>query len=102
MSRSAMNVFSGLTWSAGTPAISSMISLSPVRISCCVMAMSRTLPHCVGCVLPATRLGRRSGYRDHLRRIADASAEADQERLVAGGDLTPLDHPGKRQRDRRG
>src|ERR1035437_889896 len=44
MSRSSTNVFSGVTWSAGTPATSSMISPRPARISCSVMDMCPVSP----------------------------------------------------------
>src|SRR5690242_20311892 len=42
--------------------------------------------------------GARSGYLDHLRGVADARAEAQQQDGVAGGDVTALDHAGQRER----
>src|SRR5689334_7323581 len=106
MSRSSTKLLSGVTSSAGTPATSSMISPRPVRISSSVIAM--------GCVVsfvlvvvgaragwhPGARV--RLGYRDHLRGIADARPEAEQQDGVAGFDLAALDHAGQRERDRRG
>src|SRR6266487_4125613 len=44
--------------------------------------------------------GRRSGYRDHLGGVADASAETDQQCLVARGDLAALAHLGQGERNR--
>src|SRR5215472_3817009 len=98
MSRSSTKVFSGVTSSAGTPAISSTISPSPARISSWVMAISRTLPRVVtGCVQPAS--GCWSGYRDHLRGIADARPESDQQCFVARREFPLLDHARQRERD---
>src|SRR5260370_22499398 len=104
MSRSSAKLLSGVTSSAGTPATSSMISPRPVWISCSVIAM--------GCVFSFVSVfwpapGRpgawaRSGYRDHLRGVPDACAEAQQQDRVAGSDLAALDHAGQRERDRRG
>src|SRR5580698_478421 len=104
MSRSSTNVFSGVTSSAGTPATSSMISPRPARISCSVMAIGVLLllrfSLCCGWMQPCEP-GRGSGYRDHLGGVAHASAEANEQRLRAGGDLAALDHAGQRERDRR-
>src|SRR5215467_7097026 len=107
MSRSSTKLLSGVTSSAGTPATSSMISPRPVWISVSVIAMgcffSFGFEFWVG---PAPGLVPRrrawSGYLDHLRGVADARAEAQQQDRVAGGNVTALDHAGQRERDRRG
>src|SRR5579859_656938 len=102
MSRSSTKLLSGVTSSAGTPATSSMISPRPVWISCSVMAMSLSSPSLMDWwKAPGAHRGARarSGYLDHLRRVADARAEAEQQHRVAGGDLTALDHAGQCQRD---
>src|SRR5271165_2317837 len=108
MSRSSTKVFFGVTWSAGTPATSSMISPRPARISCSVMAIGllfsfwRTIASFAPVLLWVARpgLGRGSGYRDHLRGVAHARSETDEQGLGAGRDLAPLDHPRQRERDR--
>src|SRR6516162_1802983 len=107
MSRSSTKLLSGVTSSAGTPATSSMISPRPVWISVSVIAMGYVFSFIfVFWVGPAPglvpRAGAWSGYLDHLRGVADARAEAQQQDRVAGGNVTALDHAGQRERDRRG
>src|SRR5690348_2340621 len=103
MSRSSTKFASGVTSSAGVPAISSMISASPERISWSVTVS----PYGGLCVItaPLTR-GRSSwtarlGYRDHLRRVGQARAERDEQR--GGARLQPalLGHPRQGERYRR-
>src|SRR5262245_52327551 len=105
MSRSSTKLLSGVTWSAGTPATSSMISPRPVRISVSFMAMCLSSPSS-GCGWPrevhASGATARLGNCDHLGGVADACPEAQQQNGVAGADLTALDHAGQGQRDRRG
>src|SRR5215472_8960442 len=43
----------------------------------------------------------RSGYRDHLARVADAGAEAEQQHGGARRDLAAFQHPGQGQRNGR-
>src|SRR5215470_16108558 len=108
MSRSSTKLLSGVTSSAGTPATSSMISPRPVWISVSVIAMGCAFSFvfvflrwaCAGTGGPGARA--RSGYLDHLRGVADARAEAQQQDRVAGGDIAALDHARQRERDRRG
>src|SRR5580700_2306609 len=101
MSRSSTNVFSGVTWSAGTPATSSTISPSPVRISWSVMAMGRALSFVLGIEPFRPRLpGPWSRYLDHLAGVADASTESEQQHRGAGCELSAFQHPGQGQRDR--
>src|SRR5215469_8687227 len=101
MSRSSTNVLSGVTWSAGTPATSSMISPRPVRISCSVMAIGLCSPLKRYLRWWTAPMGRGSGYRDDLRRVAHARAEPDQQRVLTRRYLAALDHPRQRQRYRR-
>src|SRR6185369_2704269 len=103
MSRSSTKLLSGVTWSAGTPATSSMISPRPVRISVSFMAMCLSSPSS-GCVGPGRSVPARArlGNRDHLGGVADARPEAQQQNGFTGADLTALDHAGQGQRDRRG
>src|SRR6266516_3520704 len=103
MSRSSTKLLSGVTWSAGTPATSSMISPRPVRISSWVMAMCLSSPSSrwsAGDGPPAP--GPWLGDRDHLGGVADARPETQQQNGFAGADLAALRHPGQGQRDRRG
>src|SRR5580693_4089440 len=102
MSRSSTKLFSGVTWSAGTPATSSTISPRPARISGSVMAMCLCSPSLL-VIRPRRRPGAmaRLGYRDHLSRVADACAEPEQQDGRARADLAPFDHLGQGQRDRR-
>src|SRR5450755_1306386 len=109
MSRSSTKFLSGVTSSAGTPAISSMISDRPVRISCSVSAICLLTPCLAGVSLYCLVIGlcgqggrARLGYRDHLRGIAHAGAEAQQQHGHAGVQLTAFCHPRQGQRDRRG
>src|SRR5579863_4754068 len=107
MSRSSTKLLSGVTSSAGTPATSSMISARPVWISSSVIAMDASSPSLSGLYpAPGQEPGARarSGYLDHLRRVADACAEAQQQHRIARGQLAALDHPGQREwyRRRRG
>src|SRR5690349_20905640 len=107
MSRSSTKLLSGVTSSAGTPATSSMISPRPVWISVSVIAMGYVFSFVfvflfgpgAGTGAPAPG---RSGYLDHLRGVADARAEAQQQDRVTGRDIAALDHAGQRERDRRG
>src|SRR5215831_8943440 len=105
MSRSSTKLLSGVTWSAGTPATSSMISPRPVRISASFMAMCLSSPSSGGgwpreAHAPGARAG--LGNCDYLGGVADARPEAQQQNGFAGADLTALDHAGQGQRDRRG
>src|SRR6516164_987113 len=107
MSRSSTKLLSGVTSSAGTPATSSMISPRPVWISVSVIAMGSVFSFVfVFSVVPGPgrmpRCPGRSGNLDHLRGVADARAEAQQQDRVAGGDIAALDHAGQRERDRCG
>src|SRR5215469_5836195 len=111
MSRSSTKLLSGVTSSAGTPATSSTISPRPVWISSAVIAMGCVFSFVIWVGSAVIGLGLRrdgcpapgpSGYLDHLRGVADARAEAQQQHRVAGGDLAALDHPGQREGDRRG
>src|ERR1700742_461278 len=107
MSRSSTKLFSGVTSSAGTPAISSTISPRPWRISCSLSAICLLSPIGSFVLLRgfAVRLprwaGARLGYRDHLRGVAHARAESHQQHRAAGRQLTAFGHPGQRQWDRR-
>src|ERR1700761_5091291 len=104
MSRSSTKLFSGVTSSAGTPAISSTISPRPCRISWSLSAICLLSPiKVVGSAAAArTRWAEaRSGYRDHLRGVAHARAEAHQQHRTAGSQLTAFGHPGQGQRNRR-
>src|SRR6266480_577713 len=104
ISRSSTKLLSGVTWSAGTPATSSMISPRPVRISASFMAMCLSSPSS-GCAWPrdpCPGAGARLGNCDHLGGVADTCPETQQQNGLSGADLTALDHAGQGQRDRRG
>src|SRR5215472_5395175 len=103
ISRSSTKLLSGVTWSAGTPATSSMISPRPLRISSWVMAICLSSPSSV-VVGPAQRApapGPRLRNRDHLGGITDPGPETEQQNGFARADLASLDHPGQGQGDRR-
>src|SRR5437899_620442 len=105
MSRSSTKLLSGVTSSAGTPATSSMISPRPAWISSLVIAMRCVFSFAHWAAdAPGARRGARarSGYLDHLRGVADARPEAEQQDRVTGADLAALDHAGERERYRRG
>src|SRR4051794_6884810 len=101
MSRSSTNDFSGVTSAAGTPAMSSMMSPRPVRMSCSETAMIGFLP--LICIFRCLRFWNGSygpaavGLRDldDLCRVREPGTEPDQQGRGAGRDLPAFDHAGE-------
>src|SRR3954447_949896 len=96
-SRSSTKLFSGVTSSGLTSATSWRMAASSSRMLSATVADSfRSVD-----AARASGAGTLRGEHD-LAGVGQAGPEAEDQHGRAGGDLAGLDHPGQRERDRRG